>query len=148
MKIAISADEHTELIDALLDELKKRGHETVYFGPPTRKIADWPDVTREAAKLVASGEYDEGIVLCWTGTGATIAANKVKGIRASLCHDPETAKGARLWNHANVLAMSIRITSIPIMKEILDAWFSTEFSGDQWNMDQIKKIEEMEEEFR
>ncbi len=146
MKIAVSADERTHLVDFILEELKKRGHEVLYFGPEPGQEADWPVVTREAAERVARGEADEGIVMCWTGTGASIAANKVRGVRAALCHDAETAKGARIWNHANVLALSLRATSEPIAKEILDAWFSTPYSDDEWNRTQIERIRQMEEE--
>ena len=146
MKIAVSADERTHLVDFVLEELKKRGHEVLYFGPEPGQDADWPLVTREVAERVARGEVDEGIVMCWTGTGASIAANKVPGVRAALCHDAETAKGARIWNHANVLALSLRATSEPIAKEILDAWFSTPYSDDEWNRTQIERIRQMEAE--
>ena len=111
----------------MIEELGQRGHSIVLRGPidPTDPDVDWPLTSSHVAELVARGEVDEGIVCCWTGTGASIAANKVPGIRAALCHDAETARGARIWNHANVLALSLRATSIPIAKEILDAWFST-----------------------
>ncbi len=82
--------------------------------------------------------------MCWTGTGSSIAANKVPGVRAALCHDAETAKGARIWNHANVLALSLRTTSEALLKEILDAWFETPFSNDDWNLNQIERIKEIE----
>lgn len=148
MKIAVSSDEHTHLVDFILEELKKRGHDVLYLGPEPGQEADWPVVTREAAECVARGEADEGIVMCWTGTGASIAANKVPGVRAALCHDAETARGARIWNHANVLALSLRATSEPIAKEILDAWFSTPYSDDAWNRTQIERIRRMEAEYR
>jgi ribose 5-phosphate isomerase B len=144
MRIAVSTDERAHLVDVLLDELKKRGHEVLYFGPEPGQEADWPEVTRQAAEAVARGEADEGIVMCWTGTGASIAANKVPGIRAALCADAETARGARIWNHANVLALSLRATSEAILKEILDAWFNTPYSEDEWNRRQIERIREME----
>ena len=83
--------------------------------------------------------------MCWTGTGASLAANKVVGIRAALCHDAETAKGARIWNHANVLALSLRATPVPIAREILDAWFSTPFGTDEWNLKQIERIRRIEQ---
>ncbi len=146
MKIAVSADERLPLIEVLLEELKQRGHEVLYFGPEHGAAArDWPDVTHKVAKCVAEGTADEGIVLCWTGTGASIAANKVSGVRAALCRDAETAKGARIWNHANVLALSMRATSGPILKEILDSWFGTSYSQDPWNLDQVAKITRMEQ---
>ena len=144
MKIAVSTDERTPLVDALLIELEERSHDVEYFGPDAGKEADWPEVTRKAAELVASRKVDEGIVMCWTGTGASIAANKVKGVRAALCRDAETAKGARTWNHANVLALSIQATSESLLKEILDVWFSTPFSDDEWNLQQIERIHRLD----
>ena len=144
MKIAVSTDERTGLVETLLEELNERHHTVEYIGPEAGEDADWPEVTCRAAELVASGAADEGIVMCWTGTGASIAANKVKGIRAALCRDAETAKGARIWNHANVLALSLQATSESILKEILDAWFSTKFSDDEWNLKQIERIRHME----
>lgn len=148
MKIAVSTDERTHLVDRIIEELEKRGHEVLYFGPEAGQEADWPVVSREAAERVARGEADEGIVMCWTGTGCTIAANKVPGIRAALVHDAETAKGARIWNHANVLALSLRATPEAVAKEILEAWFNTPYSDDEWNRQQIERIREMEEEWR
>lgn len=144
MKIALSTDERTDLVETLLKELNERHHTVEYIGPEAGEDADWPEVTCRAAELVASGAADEGIVMCWTGTGASIAANKVKGIRAALCRDAETAKGARIWNHANVLALSLQATSESVLKEILDAWFSTKFSDDEWNLKQIERIRHME----
>ena len=151
MKIAIGSDEATDLTTCLIKELQTRGHIPVPIGPlaPDDPITDWPLTASRVAELVARGEADEGIVCCWTGTGASIAANKVRGIRAALCHDAETAKGARIWNHANVLALSLRATSIPIAKEILDAWFNTPTdSGEaqsEWNLQQIERVREIEE---
>ena len=147
MKIAVSTDERTHLVDVIIEELEKRGHQVLYFGPEPDQEADWPVVTREAAERVARGEADEGIVMCWTGTGASLAANKVPGVRAALCHDAETAKGARIWNHANVLALSLRATSEAIAREILDAWFSTPYSDDDWNRTQMERIRQMEQEY-
>tara|TARA_B100000315_G_scaffold260807_1_gene325630 strand:- start:21499 stop:21939 length:441 start_codon:yes stop_codon:yes gene_type:complete len=144
MKIAVSTDERTHLVDVILNELKKQSHEVTYFGPDSDEPIDWPDVTYQAAELVASGEADEGIVMCWTGTGCSIAANKVKGIRAALCNDAETAKGARIWNHANVLALSLRAMPEAVAKEILDAWFDTPYSNDKWNLEQIEKIRKLD----
>ena len=100
---------------------------------------------REAAVLVADGTADEGIVMCWTGTGASIAANKVKGIRAALCRDAKTAKGARTWNHANVLALSLQAIDDTTLRKILGAWFSTPYSDDEWNRKQITRIDKLEQ---
>jgi ribose 5-phosphate isomerase B len=147
MKIAVSADERTHLVDFVLDDLQKRGHNVAYFGPEPDQAADWPDVTLEAVERVTRGEADEAIVMCWTGTGATLAANKVPGIRAALCHDAETAKGARVWNHANVLALSLRATPEAVAKEILDAWFATPYSTDEWNLRQMQRIKDIEQKY-
>ena len=148
MKIAIGSDERTHLTDTLIEELKKRGHDLVLFGPLTENDSDvdWPLVSSKVGEAVATGKADEGIVCCWTGTGASIAANKVPGIRAALCHDAETARGARIWNHANVLALSLRATPEAIAKEILDAWFATPYSDDEWNRQQMERIEELEKQ--
>ncbi len=145
MRIAVSADERTHLVDFILEELRKRGHVIEYVGPGPGQEADWPEVTLEAVERVTRGQADEAIVMCWTGTGATLAANKVPGIRAALCHDAETAKGARTWNHANVLGLSLRATPEPIAREILDAWFDTPYSSDEWNLRQIQRIRAIEQ---
>lgn len=148
MKIAVSSDEHSPLVDAVIEEITKRGHAVEYCGPragePASEANDWPLVTVEAVARVADGRADEAVVMCWTGTGASLAANKVAGVRAALCHDAETAKGARIWNHANVLALSLRATPVPIAREILDAWFSTPFSDDAWNLRQMARIRALE----
>lgn len=145
MKIAISSDEHLPVVDELIAEVKQRGHEVIYFGPTKEgKAQDWPEVTLLAIEAVKSGKADEGIVLCWTGTGCTLIANKIAGIRAALCVDAETAKGARKWNHANVLGLSLRTTSTPILKEILTAWFETPFTQDPWNLQQIQRVKDVE----
>ena len=148
MRITLSSDEHSPLVDAVIEEIEKRGHEVEYFGPragdPASDEYDWPLVTVEAASRVADGRADEAVVMCWTGTGASLAANKIAGIRAALCHDAETARGARVWNHANVLALSLRATPIPVAREILDAWFNTPYSDDDWNLRQMARIARLE----
>jgi ribose 5-phosphate isomerase B len=154
MRMAIGSDERSELTDALIAELEKRGHEIVAFGPVADQDeeSDWPLVCGRVAEAVATGEADEGIVCCWTGTGASIAANKVPGVRAALVHDAQTARGARIWNHANVLALSLRATPIPVMREILDAWYDTTSSEGEaqsdWNREQIDRIRRLEEKYR
>lgn len=109
----------------VVERLEARGNEILRFGaydPASR--TDWAWGSEAAARAVADGQADQGVVSCWTGTGASIAANKVRGVRAALCVDPETAAGARKWNDANVLALSLRLTSEPVLEEILEAWFS------------------------
>ncbi|HLW03168.1 MAG TPA: RpiB/LacA/LacB family sugar-phosphate isomerase [Ktedonobacterales bacterium] len=131
MRLIVGSDEHTHMTDTLIAELRKRGHEVELVGPLTDEALQWPEVGRAVGEAVAQGRAEQGIVCCWTGTGVSIAANKVPGIRAALCTDAETARGARRWNHANVLALSLRLTSEIIAREILDAWFSApEEAGD------------------
>ncbi|TMI09179.1 RpiB/LacA/LacB family sugar-phosphate isomerase [Candidatus Bathyarchaeota archaeon] len=125
MKIAVGSDEKTVLTDYVVEELKKRGHTVTLFGPLKGEAMGWPDVGEKVGLDVSSGRADQGVLFCWTGTGVTIAANKVREVRAALCWDAETAKGARMWDDANVLAMSLRSTSTAIAKEILDSWFSS-----------------------
>ena len=126
MKVAVGSDEKTPLTDAVAGELAKQGHELVLVGPPGGEDLQWTAVGRKVGSLVASGEADTGVLFCWTGTGASIAANKVPGVRAALCTDAETAAGARRWNDANVLVMSLRLTSPTMAQEMLGAWFATD----------------------
>ncbi|MGH8879904.1 MAG: RpiB/LacA/LacB family sugar-phosphate isomerase, partial [Stackebrandtia sp.] len=105
---------------------------------------DWAWASEAAARDVADGRAQQAIVCCWTGTGASIAANKVGGVRAALCGDSETARGARRWNDANVLALSLRLTSAPLLDEILDAWFSGEVSTDGDDRSNIAHLSELE----
>ncbi len=125
MKSPVGSDEKTVLTDFLVEELKRRGHTITLSGPLKGEAKGWLDVGEKIGMEVSSGSADQGVVFCWTGTGVTIAANKVSGVRAALCWDAETAKGARMWDDANVLAMSLRSTSTAIAKEILDSWFSS-----------------------
>ena len=127
MRIAVASDEPYPVHRTILTELTRRGHEPVPFGAvATGQDAPWADTAEAAACAVAEGACDEGILLCWSGTGISMAANKVAGIRAALCSDPGTAAAARVWNHANVLCLSNRTLSDDIAKEILAAWFETE----------------------
>ena len=126
MRIALGSDERTHLTDFLAEELERRGHQVALVGPPAGDDVEWADVAAQLARSVSAGANDQGVLCCWTGTGVSIAANKVPGIRAALCGDAETARGARRWNDANVLCLSLRATSEVIAKEILDAWFEAE----------------------
>jgi ribose 5-phosphate isomerase B len=141
MRIAVSADERTGVADALLQALRARGHELLTHGayaPDER--ADWAWCSETAARDVAEGRADQAVVCCWTGTGASIAANKVDGVRAALCADAATAAGARRWNDANALALSLRTTSQAELEEILDAWFAAEPSADAADRDNIDHV--------
>ena len=126
MRIAFCSDEPYPVHGVIAAELERRSHAVVRWGAiASGKEESWARVAEEAAQAVARGECDEGIFLCWTGTGISIAANKVAGIRAALCADPATAAGARVWNQANVLCLSNRTLSGDMAKEILAAWFDT-----------------------
>ena len=131
MRIAIAADERTGVADAVVEEVRRRGHEPLLHGALSdSERDDWAWASEAAARDVAAGQAEQGIVCCWTGTGASIAANKVPGVRAALCGDAATADGARRWNDANVLALSLRTTSAAVLEEILDAWFGADPSPD------------------
>jgi ribose 5-phosphate isomerase B len=131
MRIAIAADELTGVAAALPDELRRRGHDPVPHGVYLEGArTDWAWATEAAVRDVVDGRADQAVVACWTGTGASIAANKLRGIRAALCADAATAAGARRWNDANVLALSLRATSAAELSEILDAWFAGAASGE------------------
>ncbi|MCI4649602.1 RpiB/LacA/LacB family sugar-phosphate isomerase [Phaeodactylibacter sp.] len=123
MTIAIGSDMDASLVKIAIEELQKRGHEVLPFGALLTAEAPWPKVGMEVAEAVVGGQADQGIVFCWTGTGVSMAANKVKGARAALCWDAPTAAGARQWNDANILAISLCYTSEALLKEILNAWF-------------------------
>lgn len=126
MRIVLGSDERTDLTEAVAADLRARGADVTLVGPPAGHDLAWPAVGRQVGDAVARGEADGGVLFCWTGTGASIAANKVRGVRAALCTDAETAAGARRWNDANVLVMSLRLTSPQVAHEMLDAWFATE----------------------
>jgi ribose 5-phosphate isomerase B len=144
MRIAVAADERVGVAEALVEELRRRGHEAIPHGALSEdERDDWAWASEAAARDVADGRADQAVVCCWTGTGASIAANKVRGIRAALCGDAQTATGARRWNDANCLALSLRSTSQAELEEILDAWFEAEPSGqpdDQENVDHLEEI--------
>ena len=127
MKVAFGSDERTALSDAVAEALAAAGHQLIL----RMEDEPWPGVGRRVGELVAAGEADRGIVCCWTGTGVSIAANKVPGVRAALCTDAETAKGARRWNDANVLALGLRLTTPATAVEMLDAFLRTEADADE-----------------
>jgi len=145
MRVAVAADERTGVADAVVEELRRRGHEPILHGALSDGEPDaWAWASEAAARDVAEGRAEQGVVCCWTGTGASIAANKVTGVRAALCGDAPTAAGARRWNDANVLALSLRATSEAELAEILDAWFdalASEESADRANVAHLAEIE-------
>jgi ribose 5-phosphate isomerase B len=135
MNVVLGADERTALTDAVVEDLRSRGHAVEQIGPPADAPGEgekeWAQVGREVGEAVARGDAEMGVLFCWTGTGASIAANKVRGVRAALCADAATAAGARRWNDANVLVMSLRLTSVEVAREMLDAWFATTADPDE-----------------
>ncbi len=144
MRISVSADELTGIAGVLVGELERRGHETVVHGVlADGEREDWAWASEAVAHDVAHGHAEQGIVCCWTGTGASIAANKLAGVRAALCADAVTAEGARRWNDANVLALSLRATSEAELGEILDAWFTAIPSAepdDRANVEHLREL--------
>jgi ribose 5-phosphate isomerase B len=144
VKISVAADERTGVADAVVEELRRRGHEAVLHGalnPDERD--DWAWCSEAAARDVSEGRADQAVVCCWTGTGASMAANKVGGIRAALCADAETARGARKWNDANVLALSLRSTSPAVLEEILDGWFEAAPSEDADDVANVHHVDDI-----
>src|SRR5438270_5536624 len=145
MRVVLGSDEETALTDAVRDDLEQRGHDVVLVGPPGGEPIAWAEVGQRVGELVAKGDVETGVLFCWTGTGASIAANKVPGVRAALCLDAETAAGARRWNNANVLALSLRLTSPALLIEILDAWFAaapSDAADDRANISHLADIEQ------
>ncbi len=146
MKIAVGSDEKNALTDEVIQELRKRDMEVELFGPLADENVEWAEVAEQVAEKVSEKECDQGILFCSTGTGVSIAANKVPGIRAALCTDSKTAAGARMWNDANILAMSLRLISSDVAKEILDAWFQSK--PDPSERENIEKVSRIESRYR
>jgi ribose 5-phosphate isomerase B len=121
VRIVVGADDEGAVADAVVEDLRARGHDVTVL-----ERGQWPDVAREVGEAVASGEADQGVVFCWTGTGTAMAANKVPGVRAALVWDPWIAEGARRWNDANVLVMSLKRTSPETARKIVEAWLAVE----------------------
>jgi ribose 5-phosphate isomerase B len=138
MRIVVGADDEGEVADAVVDELRARGHDVTVL-----EREQWPEVARRVGESVASGEADQGMVFCWTGTGTAMAANKVPGVRAALAWEPWIAEGARRWNDANVLVMSLKRTSPEAAREILDAWLAVE-QPDPDEAENIARLTELE----
>ena len=148
MRIAVGSDERTHLTDGVVQELESRGHQVELcgaLGPGGPHL--WPKVAEAVAERVASGRSQQGVLFCWTGTGVSLAANKVPGIRAALCRDAETARGARRWNDANILVMSLRATPEVVANEILEAWFNSGFSGQEDDVEAVAAVEALERKY-
>jgi ribose 5-phosphate isomerase B len=145
MRIAVAADERAGIAGAVVEELRRRGHEPIPHGALSDAERDeWAWASEAAARDVVEGRADQAVVCCWTGTGASIAANKVAGVRAALCGDGPTAAGARRWNDANVLALSLRATSEAELSEILDAWFEAAPSAEPDDRANVAHVDEIE----
>jgi ribose 5-phosphate isomerase B len=145
MRISVAADELVGVADAVVSELRRRGHEPLLHGALVAdERDDWAWCSEAAARDVAQGRAEQAIVCCWTGTGASIAANKIAGVRAALCLDAPSASGARRFNDANALALSLRATSHAELVEILDAWFgalSSDEAADRANVAHVIELE-------
>ncbi|MFF9060502.1 RpiB/LacA/LacB family sugar-phosphate isomerase [Streptomyces sp. NPDC014882] len=145
MRISVSSDMDEPVARALVAELRGRGHDVVPHGALLPGAdARWAVCSEAAAREVADGTSEQAVVCCWTGTGASIAANKVPGVRAALCTDAATAEGARRWNDANVLALGLRLTSEPLLREILDAWFAAEPSEDPEDRGNVLHVDRLD----
>ncbi|MEU4191891.1 RpiB/LacA/LacB family sugar-phosphate isomerase [Kribbella sp. NPDC026611] len=141
MRISVSSDMDAPVAQALVTELRTRGHDVITHGALSPgDDPQWAVCSEKAARDIQAGTADQAVVCCWTGTGASIAANKVPGVRAALCTDAYTADGARRWNDANVLALSLRLTSEPLLTEILDAWFAGEPSQDATDRENVARV--------
>jgi len=146
LRISFGSDERTHLTGFIEQELCGRGHQVQLVGPPAGEPLQWADVARAVAERVSTGEADTGVLCCWTGTGVSIAANKLPGVRAALCGDAETARGARAWNDANLLCLSLRTTTEALAREVLDAWFAA--SPDQGEAANVEKLKELDRRYR
>jgi ribose 5-phosphate isomerase B len=143
-RIALGSDEVTPLTDELVGALREAGHEVELFGPPAGGDEEWVAAAAAVGRAVASGRADRGVVCCWSGTGASIAANKVAGVRAALCADAETARMARRYNRANVLALSLRLTSPAVGREILEAFLTAPDGDDAFDRRNLAELAAME----
>ena len=145
MKIAIGCDHGAlDLKNVVISHLEKAGHEVKDFGTYTLDSCDYPDFAGAAAKAVAAGECERGIVLCTTGIGVSISANKIDGVRCALLHETWSAKMTRLHNDTNVMAMGAGVVGENLALEIVDTWLGTEFSGDERHQRRIDKLMALE----
>ena len=144
MRVTVGSDERNGLTDAVVAALREDGHEVDLVGPLADGREEWADVGAEVGRRVAGGVAERGVLFCWTGTGASIAANKVPGVRAALCADAETARMARRYNHANVLVMSLRATSEPVGREILEAFLAEPEGADEFDVRNVARVDELD----
>lgn len=137
--MVVGSDERNATTDAVVQALTDRGVDVELHGPLDGSSTQWAEVSEAVAREVGEGRAERGVLFCWTGTGCSIAANKIAGVRAALCTDAETARGARKWNDANILAMSLRLTTPILAKEILDAFLDTN-DVDPTERDNIERV--------
>lgn len=146
MKVALACDhgafEYKEIVKEMLS---KEGHDVEDFGCYSCESVDYPDMATPAAESVAQGKNERGIVICGTGIGVSITANKVRGIRCALCSEPVSAKLTREHNDSNVLAIGQRVVGVEVMKEIVRVWMQTEFSNDPRHQRRIDKVMALED---
>lgn len=147
MRLAVGSDERTHLTDFVVEKLQALGHQVELYGALAGEGRAWPEVAEAVAARVSGGECPEGVLFCWTGTGVSIAANKLPGVRAALCADAECARGARTWNHANILVMSLRSTSEAVAEEMLQAWFATPY-GQGEDAQAVARVAAIEKKYR
>jgi ribose 5-phosphate isomerase B len=148
MTMAVGSDNISHLTDTICVYLEEKGVELIRCGRCCGREADYVDAAREVAELVASGSVEQGLIFCFTGTGVTIVANKVPGVRAALCVDTYSARIARLANNANVIVLSTRLTGEPLAKEIIDTWLETEPSTEPRRVNFHRKTDEMDRYYR
>jgi ribose 5-phosphate isomerase B len=144
MRIAVGADDRSVLTDTVIDTLRKAGHELTLVGPVGDDAREWADVGAGVGRAVSSGDAELGVLFCWTGTGVSIAANKVPGVRAALCADAETARMARMYNHANVLVMSMRATSEQVGRETLAAFLAEPYGTDDFDIRNVRAVDALD----
>jgi len=143
----VGSDTTHETAAAIASHLEARGIGVVRCGAVAGPDTPWPDVAEAVARLVAQGAVDTAVLCCWTGTGVSIAANKVPGVRAALCADAETARGARRWNDANVLALGLSVTDAATARDIVDAWLAVD-AVDEGEAANVARVSELEARYR
>ena len=140
--IAVGSDEKNTSTDAAIEHLRARGLKVLAAGPLAEQPGDWVQVAHEVGRAVAEGRAERAVLFCYTGTGASIAVNKVPGVRGALCVDAETARGARRWNDANVLVLSYRLATETLVREIIDAFLDTQ--TDPGEAETIRQLADLE----
>jgi ribose 5-phosphate isomerase B len=146
MRIVVGSDERTPLTDTVVAALGEAGHDVALVGPLAGGEQEWAEVGADVGRRVTDGSADRGVLFCWSGTGVSIAANKVPGVRAALCADAETARLARKYNHANVLVMSLRATSDQVGREILDAFLDEPDGADDFDVRNVQAVDALDRE--